>query len=78
MAKGTKSTEVVAMLAEQLKKKIEDVTPEKRIKEDLNADSLDVVELVMAIEDKFNITVPDEAAMEIKTVGDLMAFVDKF
>jgi len=71
------SDKVVAMLAKQLSKKITDVTPDKRIKEDLNADSLDVVELIMSIEEKYDITVPDEAAAEIKTVGDLIKFVEK-
>jgi len=71
------SDKVVAMLAKQLNKKVEDVTADKRIKEDLNADSLDIVELIMNIEEKYGVTVPDEAAMEIKTVGDLAKFVDK-
>ena len=71
------SEEVIAMLAKQLNKKIEELTPDKRIKEDLNADSLDIVELIMNIEEKYGITVPDEAAMEIKTVQDLISFVDK-
>jgi len=69
---------IVAMLAKQLNKKLEDVTLQARIKEDLAADSLDVVELIMNIEEKYGITVPDEAALEIKTVGDLVKFVEKF
>ena len=71
------SDKIVAMMAKQLNKKLEEVTPNKRIKEDLNADSLDIVELIMSIEEKYNISVPDEAALEIKTVGDLIAFVEK-
>jgi len=78
MANGEKeSAKVVAMLSKQLNKKIEDITPDKRIKEDLNADSLDLVELIMNIEEKYGISVPDEAVGQIKTVGDLIAFVDK-
>jgi len=79
MAENTQkeSDKVIAMLAKQLNKKVEDITTSKRIKEDLNADSLDVVELIMSIEEKYGVTVPDEAAMEIKTVGDLAKFVDK-
>ena len=77
MANEKESDKIVAMLAKQLSKKLEDVTPNKRIKEDLNADSLDIVELIMNIEEKYNITVPDEAAGEIRTVGDLVAFVEK-
>lgn len=72
------SDKVIAMLAKQLNKKVEIITTDKRIKEDLGADSLDIVELIMAIEEQFNVTVPDEAAEGIKTVGDLAKFVDKF
>lgn len=71
------SDEVIHMLVRQLNKKPEDVKPEMRIKEDLGADSLDVVEILMAIEDKFGIQVPDEVVMSIKTVADLAAVVDK-
>ena len=71
------SDAIVAMLAKQLNKKLEDVTLNKRIKEDLGADSLDVVELLMNIEEKYDVTVPDEAVMGIKTVEDLAAYVDK-
>ena len=71
------SGEIVAMMAKQLKKDLGAITPDKRIKEDLNADSLDIVELIMSIEDKYGISVPDEAALEIKTVGDLVAYVEK-
>ena len=71
------SDAIVAMLAKQLNKKLEDVTLNKRIKEDLGADSLDVVELLMNIEEKYGVTVPDEAVMGIKTVEDLAAYVDK-
>jgi acyl carrier protein len=44
--------------------------------EDLGADSLDVVELVMALEEEFDIEIPDEEAEKIKTVGDAVAFID--
>jgi len=71
------SEEVVAMLAKQLHKNPADLRSDLRIKEDLRADSLDVVELIMSIEDKYGITVDDSAIAEIKTVGDLVAFVNK-
>ena len=45
--------------------------------DDLGADSLDVVELVMAMEEEFDISIPDEAAENIKTVGDAIAFIEK-
>jgi len=69
--------EILTMLAKRLQKNIKDVTPEMRIKEDLNADSLDIVELVMDIETKYGVTVPDEVAMEIKTVADLIKTIEK-
>ena len=46
------------------------------IVEDLGADSLDVVELMMAMEDEFNIVIPDERLQELKTVDDVAAFID--
>jgi len=71
------SEEILAMLGKQLNKKTAEITNEKRIKEDLGADSLDVVEILMNVEDKYGITVPDDVLMGIKTVGDLVAVVDK-
>lgn len=54
----------------------DDVTLEASLSEDLNADSLDAVELMMAIEDAFGIEVPDEAAQEMKTVRSIVDYVD--
>jgi acyl carrier protein len=72
-----KTDEILAMLGKQLNKKPAEITHDKRIKEDLGADSLDVVEILMNVEDKYGITVPDDILMGIKTVGDLMAVVEK-
>ena len=55
----------------------EDVTMEARLAEDLNADSLDAVELMMSIKDAFGIEVPDEAAQDMKTVKRIVAYVDE-
>ena len=55
----------------------EDVTMKARLAEDLNADSLDAVELMMSIEDAFGIEVPDEAAQDMKTVKSIVAYVDE-
>ena len=55
----------------------EDVTLEARLAEDLNAHSLDAVELMMAIEDAFGIEVPDEAAQDMKTVKSIVVYVDE-
>ncbi len=51
------------------------VTPEARLKEDLEVDSLDMVEMAMALEDQFSISVPDDAIAVILTVGDVVDFV---
>ena len=52
------------------------VTPEARFREDLEADSLDLVELIMAFEDKFGTEISDEAAQKITTVGEAVAYID--
>jgi acyl carrier protein len=52
------------------------VTPEARFREDLEADSLDLVELIMAFEDKFGAEISDEAAQKITTVGEAVAYID--
>ncbi|MDR0461764.1 MAG: acyl carrier protein [Christensenellaceae bacterium] len=67
---------IINMLMKQLNKKPDDVKPGMRIKEDLGADSLDVVEILMSIEDKYGFTVPDEVVMGIKTVADLAKVID--
>ena len=66
---------VAEILAEQLDADKEDKTADTRIAEDLNADSLDVVELLMAIEDEFEITIPDEEIENLKTVGDVADYI---
>jgi acyl carrier protein len=67
---------IIGMLQKQLNKKPSDIKPDSRIKEDLGADSLDVVEILMNIEEKYGITVPDEVVMGVKTVGDLATAID--
>jgi acyl carrier protein len=51
------------------------VTPEARFREDLEADSLDLVELIMAVEEEFGGTISDEEAQQIKTVGEVVTYV---
>ena len=63
--------------AEQLGVKENEVKSESRFVEDLGADSLDTVELVMAIEEEYGIEIPDEDAEKAKTVGDVVAYIDK-
>jgi acyl carrier protein len=52
------------------------VTPKARFREDLEADSLDLVELIMAFEDKFGAEISDEAAQKITTVGEAVTYID--
>ncbi len=69
--------EVKAIIIEYLGDEIADkVTPEARFREDLEADSLDLVELIMAFEDKFGAEISDEDAQSITTVGEAVAYID--
>ncbi|HEY5339980.1 MAG TPA: acyl carrier protein [Candidatus Aquilonibacter sp.] len=67
---------VKKIIVEQLGVDESEVTPEASITDDLGADSLDQVELVMAFETEFNIDIPDEEAEKIKTVGDAVKRID--
>ena len=64
------------MLAEQLNCEASIITPETSFKDDLGADSLDLFELVMAFEEAFEIEIPSEDLEEIKTVGDVVSYVE--
>ena len=66
---------VKAIIAEQLGVKPEEVTPEASFVDDLGADSLDTVELIMELENRFNIQIPDEDQEKIQTVGDAITYV---
>jgi acyl carrier protein len=68
---------VKKIIVEQLGVDESEVTPEASITDDLGADSLDQVELVMAFETEFNIDIPDEEAEKIKTVGDAVSRIDQ-
>ena len=65
------------VIVEQLDVDENEVTPEKSFIEDLNADSLDLVELIMALEERFNVKIQDEDARNIKTVGDALEYIDE-
>lgn len=67
--------EISAIIEERLGVAASEITPEKNLINDLGADSLDSVELIMSIEQKFGITIPEEAAENIKTVGDIINYV---
>lgn len=68
---------VKKVTVEELDVKAEEVAMESSFTEDLGADSLDVVELVMAFEDEFGIDIPDEEVGEIKTVGNAVDYISK-
>lgn len=74
MAVQDKITEIIV---EQLGVKPEEVTPEASFVDDLGADSLDTVELVMALEEEFGIEIPDEDAEKIQTVGDAIRYIEE-
>lgn len=67
---------VLKLIAEQLGKSIEEITEEKEVVKDLGADSLDIVEMLMSLEEEFNITVPEDEAVNIKTVGDILTLIE--
>ncbi|WP_115546837.1 acyl carrier protein [Helicobacter sp. MIT 14-3879] len=69
---------VKTLVAEELKVELEEVKPESDFVKDLNADSLDVVEFIMALEEKFDIKIPDEAAEKIKTVQDVVDYIANY
>ncbi len=78
MAENTKTTldKVREIIAKQLSVKLETVTDDSNIAEDLGADSLDLVEILMSLEDEFGISIPDEAIPQIKTIKDVVAFIE--
>jgi acyl carrier protein len=67
---------VYALVGEQLGVEKESLVPEANLLDDLGADSLDVVELVMAIEEEFGIEVPDADAENIRTLGDITSYIE--
>lgn len=67
---------VKEILCQQLDVEEEKVTMEANISDDLNADSLDVVDMLMSLEDEFDVEIPDEEIENIKTVGDLVHYIE--
>lgn len=66
---------VKEIVAKELEVDVKQLTPEAKFIEDLGADSLDIVELVMALEEEFGLDIPDEDADKLKTVGDAMNYL---
>ena len=67
---------VKELIAEQLDVDADTVTVTSNIQDDLGADSLDVVDLVMSLEEEFDMEIPDEAVANIKTVGDIVKYIE--
>ncbi len=70
------SDRIQSIVTEQLGVKPAEVTKDASILDDLGADSLDVVELVMTLEEAFDIEIPDDAVEEMRTIGDIQRFVE--
>ena len=68
---------VKSMIAKQLKVDEASITPESRLIEDLKADSANVMGMIMDLEDKYGIMVEDDQIMKLKTVGDVVAYIEK-
>lgn len=68
---------VKTMIAKQLKVDEASITPASRLVEDLKADSANVMVMIMDLEDKFGIVVEDDQIMKLKTVGDVVSYIEK-
>ena len=77
MAQKSIEEKVKDIIVEQLGVNPEQVTPQASFIEDLGADSLDIVELVMAFEEEFSVEVPDEDAEKLQTVGDVIKYIEE-
>ena len=71
------ASKVIKFIAEQLNKDASEITLEKELVEDLGADSLDAVEIIMNLEEEFDVTVPDVDASQIKTVGEIVKLIEE-
>jgi acyl carrier protein len=76
MSTSAIETKVKSIIADQLGVGEDEIKPEASFIEDLGADSLDIVELVMAMEEEFEVEIPDEEAENIKTVGDAINYIN--
>ena len=77
MSEKSIEEKVKDIIVEQLQVTPEQVTPSASFTEDLGADSLDTVELVMAFEEEFGVSVPDEDSETLKTVGDVIKYIEE-
>lgn len=68
---------VKKILSEQFDVDMSELTENTNIEEDLGADSVEVIDLLMSLEDEFDVEIPDEAIDEIRTIGDLAAYIEE-
>lgn len=68
---------VADIIANQLNIDKSEITPESEVIKDLGADSLDIVEMLMGLEDEYGMTIPDEVAVGLKTVGDIVDLISE-
>ena len=81
MAQENKQTyfpKIVEVIAKQLGKKPEQITRDQRVIEDLGADSLDMIEMLMTLEENYGVVIPDDKAVTLKTVGHITDYLDTF
>ncbi len=76
-AEKTIEQRVKEIIAEQMSVSVDQITPEAKFIEDLGADSLDIVELVMALEEEFGQEIPDEEAEKLQNVGDVIKYIEE-
>lgn len=69
--------EIAEIIADQLKIDVDKIKPESKLIDDLKADSLDIVELVMELEQRFNLEIPDDVMPTIVTVKDVVDYIEK-
>ena len=67
---------IVAMIADQLNKDPQSITPETRLIEDLKADSLEVVEMIMELENNFDIRIPDDDLQKLQTIQNIVGYIE--
>lgn len=77
MSKDSLEPKIVEIIANQLSLRDEEIKPDSRFVEDLGADSLDIVELIMEMEEEFDIEIPDEQVEKMTTVKDVTDYISK-
>ena len=68
---------IISLIAEKLGKKVDEIEPTSKIVEDLGADSLDVVEMIITLEDEFGLSLPDNEVKNMVTVADIVNYIVK-